>query len=69
MFLNAYKTLYFYMIILTGLERKEAEWLLKYLELHEQRIKELKDKMQKDAKNDDDMNNLQTIPGVGPVPC
>jgi hypothetical protein len=53
--------------ILAGLEREEAEWILKYLELHEQRIKGLKDKMQKDAKNDEDMKNLQTIPGVGPV--
>src|SRR5215469_1402624 len=31
--------------LLTGLEREEAEWILKYLELHEQRIKELKGKM------------------------
>jgi transposase len=53
--------------ILAGLERAEAEWLLKYLELHEQRIKELKDKIQKEAKKDEDMQNLQTVPGVGPV--
>jgi transposase len=53
--------------ILTGLEREEAEWILKYLELHERRIKELKGKIQKEAKNDEDMKNLQTIPGVGPV--
>jgi transposase len=53
--------------LLTGLEHEEAEWLLKYLELHEQRIKELKGKIQKEAKKDEDMKNLQTIPGVGPV--
>jgi transposase len=53
--------------VLTGLEREEAEWIVKYLDLHEQRIKELKGKMQKEAKNDEDMKNLQTIPGVGPV--
>jgi transposase len=53
--------------LLTGLEREEAEWLLEYLELHERRIKELKDKMQKEAKKDGDMQNLQTIPGVGPI--
>jgi transposase len=53
--------------VLTGHEREEAEWLLKYLELHEQRIKELKRKIREDAKNDEDMKNLQTIPGVGPV--
>jgi len=52
---------------LTGLEREEAEWLLKYLELHEQRIKELSGKIRKEAKNDEDMKNLQTIPGVGPI--
>jgi len=53
--------------ILTGTEREEAEWILKYLELHEMRIKELKMKIQKEAKKDEDMKILQTIPGVGPV--
>jgi transposase len=53
--------------ILTGLEREEAQWLLKYLELHEQRIKELKGKIQQEAKEDEDMKILQTIPGVGPI--
>jgi len=53
--------------VLTGLEREEAEWLLKYLDLHEQRIKELKGKIQGEAKKDEDMKNLQTIPGVGPI--
>jgi len=53
--------------ILSGLEREEAEWILKYLELHEQRIKELRGKIEKEAKKDEDMKNLQTIPGVGPV--
>jgi len=53
--------------ILTGLEREEAEWILKYLELHDQRIKELSGKIRKEAKNDEDMKKLQTIPGVGPV--
>jgi transposase len=52
---------------LTGLEREEAEWILKYLELHEQRIKELKGKIEKETKKDEDMKNLRTIPGVGPV--
>jgi len=53
--------------VLTGLEREEAEWLLKYLELHEQRIKEIKSRIQKEAKSDEDMKRLQSIPGVGPV--
>ncbi|MDR2716848.1 MAG: transposase, partial [Treponema sp.] len=52
---------------LTGYEREEAEWLLKYLELHEQRIKELKGKIQEEAKSDEDMKRLQSIPGVGPI--
>jgi transposase len=53
--------------LLTGQEREEAEWILKYLELHEQRISELKKKIKKEAQNDEDMKNLQTIPGVGPI--
>jgi len=53
--------------LLIGLEREEAEWLLKYLEIHELRIKELKRKIEEEAKTDKDMKNLQTIPGVGPV--
>jgi transposase len=53
--------------VLTGVEREEAEWILKYLELHDQRIKELKDRIKNEAKNDEDMKNLQTIAGVGPV--
>lgn len=53
--------------ILTGHERDEAEWILKYLDLHEQRIKELKGKIRKEAKEDEDMKRLQTIAGVGPV--
>jgi len=31
-----------------------AEWILKHLELHDQRIKELKGKIQKEAKKDTD---------------
>ena len=53
--------------LLTGQEREEAEWILKHLELHDQRIKELKGRMTKEAKTDEGMKNLQTIPGVGPV--
>ena len=53
--------------LLCGQEREEAEWLLKYLELHEQRIQELKEKIQQEAKTDEDMKRLQTIAGVGPV--
>jgi len=54
-------------ILLYGQEREEADWILKHLELYEQRIKELKGKIQKEARKDEDMKKLQTIPGVGPV--
>jgi transposase len=37
------------------------------LYLHEQRIAELKKKIQREAKTDEDMKRLQTIAGVGPV--
>jgi transposase len=53
--------------ILTGQEKEEAEWLLKHLDLYEQRIKELKDRMKKEAKTDENMKNLQSIAGVGTV--
>jgi transposase len=48
--------------LLTGQEREEAEWML-----YETRIKELKSRIQKEARKDEDMKNLQTITGVGPV--
>ena len=53
--------------ILTGQEREEVEWILKYLDLHEQRIGELKTKIRKEAKADEDMQLLQSITGVGPL--
>ena len=53
--------------ILRGQEREEAEWLLKHLALYEERIKELKGKIQKEAKTDADMKRLQTVAGVGPI--
>jgi len=53
--------------LLQGQEREEAGWLLKHLELYEQRIKELKGKIQQEAKTDEDMKLLQTIDGVGPI--
>jgi len=53
--------------LLTGQEREEAEWILKHLDLYDQRIKELKSRMTKESKENEDMKNLQTIPGVGPV--
>jgi transposase len=53
--------------LLKGREREEAEWILKHLDLHEMRMKELKSRMQKEAVKDEDMKNLQSIAGVGPV--
>ena len=53
--------------ILRGQEREDAEYILKHLELHEQRMGELKKKIQKEAKTDEDMKRLQSIAGVGPV--
>ena len=52
---------------LKGVKREEAEFILKHLELHEQRIKILKGKIEKEAKTDGDMKILQDIPGVGPI--
>ena len=53
--------------VLTGQEREDAEWQLKYLEMFEKRIKIIKDKIKKEAKTDALMLLLQTIPGVGPI--
>jgi transposase len=54
-------------LILHGQEREESEYILKHLELYERRIKELKGKIQAEAKSDEDMKRLQTITGVGPI--
>ena len=53
--------------VLKGQEREEAEYILQHLELTEKRLKELKEKMNKEAKADEDMKLLQGIPGVGPI--
>jgi len=53
--------------LLTGFDREEAEWILKYLELHEQRIREIEDKMKKESENNENMKILQTISGIGPI--
>ena len=47
--------------ILTGHEHEEACWLLKYLDLHEQRIKELRLRIHSEGKADSDMKRLQSI--------
>jgi transposase len=53
--------------LLAEQEREEAEYILKHLELYEQRMKELKGKIQKEAKKDENMKTLQSIAGVGPI--
>jgi len=53
--------------ILKGQEREDAEYILLHLELYEKRIKELKGKVQKEAKADEGMKLLQSIAGVGPI--
>jgi transposase len=53
--------------VLTGQILEDAQWQVKHLELYEQRIKELKGKIKKTAKQDEDMKLLQDIAGVGPV--
>jgi transposase len=53
--------------LLWGQEREEAEWILKYLALHEQRLVELKHTITAEAKEDEDMVRLQSVAGVGPV--
>jgi len=51
----------------SGVEREQAQWILKHLELHDSRIKELRDKIRQEAKEDLDMKNVQSIAGVGAI--
>ena len=51
---------------LEGLEREEAEHLLKCLLLCEERIVALDKQMEKEAEGDEQIERLQTVPGVGP---
>jgi transposase len=53
--------------ILTGQVLEEALWQIKHFELYEKRIKELKEKIESEAKQDESMKQLQSIAGVGPV--
>ena len=53
--------------VLTGQLLEDAQWLIKHLELYEQRIKELKRKIKSEANKDEDMKLVQSIAGVGPV--
>jgi transposase len=53
--------------LLSGQEREEADWIVKYLDLHEERIGELKGKIEAEAKKDELMKLLMTVVGVGPL--
>jgi transposase len=51
---------------LSGLERQEADYLLKCLDLCEQRILELEGQMAEESAGDEVIERLQSVPGVGP---
>jgi transposase len=51
---------------LAGTERKEGEYLLKRLDLCEERIAELEAQMAAESAGDEVIERLQSIPGVGP---
>ena len=51
---------------LKGFEREEAEHLLQCLVLYEGRIKKLEKRIDQEAAEDEQMRQLQTVPGVGP---
>ena len=51
---------------LSGYEREEAEYLLKSLALCEQRIAVLEARMEEESAGDEEIERLQSIPGVGP---
>ena len=53
--------------MLTGLEREEAEYLISCLELHEQRIERLRQLMKEESAEDEVIQRLQEVPGVGPL--
>jgi transposase len=50
---------------LSGTERREADRLLKCLDLHEERLAALKREMAERAKGDKQIERLETVPGVG----
>jgi transposase len=52
---------------LTGQELEEAGYILQHLDLNDKRIEELRGKIKKEAKTDEDMKRLQGIAGVGPI--
>ena len=53
--------------VLKGQLREDAEYQLEHLALYEKRIKHLKGKINQEAQKDEDMQQLQSIAGVGPI--
>ena len=53
--------------VLNGLDREEAEYIVKVLEEHDKRIEALDKKIKKESKEDETLRRLQSIPGVGPM--
>jgi transposase len=51
---------------LTGIERQEAECLVECLKLHERQIGTLEKAMKEEASGDEQIERLQSVPGVGP---
>jgi transposase len=52
---------------LTGLEREEAEYLVLCLELHERRIEAMSQQIKNESAEDEVIQRLQSVPGVGPI--
>jgi len=53
--------------LLTGLDREEADYLVENLERHEKRLEALEKKVKEGSKEDEVIQRLQSIPGVGPM--
>jgi transposase len=51
---------------LSGIERQEAEYLLQCLKLHDWQIAALEKAMEKESAGDEQIQRLQSVPGVGP---
>jgi len=52
--------------LLTGIEREEAEYFCNCLKLCDDRIAKLEEQMEAEAAGDKVIEDLQTVPGVGP---
>ena len=52
---------------LTGIERQEAEYLVECLKLHDRQIKALEKAIKEESAGDEQIERLQSVPGVGPM--